>query len=287
MKSHLKEIILSVAAFLLLVFAVIAFLKGMRTQKAGLEIDVYTLVPPNAVALLNINRPDLFRRMALDEPVLYGIFASEIPDMYLSILRQVKVQSAVISHHRQGLLCCIQVGQEASEVVRLVHGQFNAYTPQVQTSDGIDFYYFPDSGGRFFGYYIYNNVWVGSYSRKLLERAAEQQIKGVFQLPGEVRRLLGGIDKNSPANLLFHAARAGLQDIEPANKRSWLAADLFVNEGSFCCYSHLPYFDEEISETLSLFLAYQYPQLQFTFQVTGDDGTAVSLTACSPLHARD
>jgi hypothetical protein len=221
--------------------------------------------------------------MALDEPVLYGIFASEIPEMYLTILRQVEVQSAVVSHHRQGLLCCIQVGREASEVEKLVRGQFNTYTPQQQTLGGIDFYYFPDTGGRFFGYYIYNNVWVGSYSRKLLERAAEQQIKGAFQLPGEVRRLLGGIDKNSPANLLFHAARAGLQDIGQANKRNWLAADLFVNEGSFCCYSHHPDFDEETSETLSLFLAYRYPQLQFTFQVT-HDGTSISLTACSPLH---
>jgi hypothetical protein len=297
MRTYLKEIIISAGALLLMILAIVAYLKVVKNEQSNLESDIYTLIPPNAEALLAVNRPDIFNRMMLKEPILYQAFASEIPEIFLSIIRSnQRMQSVVFSFHPQGTLCCMQAGRITHALEEeILPGHFKPYAPQKQTFGGIDFFYYPDTENHFFGYYVYKGLWVGSYSRKLLERAAAQQQAGKVLLPEEMRRLTAAFDANSPASIVYPARELGLYGEEEDEEEDegetptdiqWVAADLFVNEGNICFYAHLPFFNEETADNISARIALKYPFLDLSFQVA-DDEDSLFITACSPLYTEE
>jgi hypothetical protein len=284
MKTYLKEVIISLAAILLMALAIIAYLKVVKNEQSNLETDLYTLIPTNASSLLTVNRPDIFNRMMLRVPMLHDVFATEIPEIFLTLIeRDHQMPQIVFSFHPQGVLCGMQTGRATrSNIENLLKNMFKPYSPQKQTMYGIDFYYYPDTENRFFGYYFHQGVWVGSYSRKLLERAAGQQLNGKIVLPPEMRNLLSTLDTNSPANIIYPTLDLGLYGNNRQMDNRWLAGDLFASEGSFCCYSRMPYFDEEMRDSIMARIAQRYPSLQPSFQATSDN-TAIFITACSPL----
>jgi hypothetical protein len=285
MKDYLKEIYITVGAILIMLLAITAYFKSVREEKASGRLDVYTLIPPNANTLLAVNRPAVFNRMILNNPSLYKMFAGEIPDVFLSIIRKNQQMALVVfSFHSQGVICYIQAGSRtAGEINKeILPERFRPYSPQKQTENGIDFYYYPDADNRFFGYYVYQGLWVGSYSRKLLERAAFQQLKGEVELPAGMNSQRTSLDVEAPLNIICPAEELGISGVE------WLSADLFISEGKICCYGSLPYdaIDEalymSIGETLSEQISRKFPRLQLSFQI-GRDQEDVYLTGCSPI----
>lgn len=285
MKDYLKEIFISMAAILVMSLAITAYFKAMREEKAGSRSDVYTLIPPNAHTLLAVNRPPVFNRMILNNPPLYKLFAGEIPEIFLSIIRKNQQMPLIVfSFHSQGVICYMQAGSKtAGEINKeILPEKFGPYSPQKQTGDGVDFYYYPDTENRFFGYYVHNGVWVGSYSRKLLERAALQQKNGQVLLPADMNSRRALLDANAPLNIICRAGELGVGGME------WLSADLFVSEGKICCYGSLPYNIlgssryMSIGETLSKRIAQRFPRFQLSFQINRE-GEAVYLTGCCPI----
>jgi hypothetical protein len=285
MRAYLKEIVLSIAALLLMSLAIMAYFKAVKEEKANDRADVYTLIPPNAQALLAINRPVIFNRVILNNPSLYKFFAAEIPEIFLSVLRQNQQMNLVVfSFHPQGVICYMQAGTKtAGDITKdILPGQFKPYSPQKQTENGIDFYYYPDTENRFFGYYVHKGIWAGSYSRRLLERAAVQQLNGDILLPPEMNTLRTTFDANAPVNMLSPAKELGLRNLE------WFAADLFISEGKVCCYGSLPYDAVSnipylsIGDTLSRRIEDKYPRLQLSFQISRE-GEYVYLTGCCPM----
>jgi len=283
MKNYLKEVIISLSAIVIMSLAVVVYFKAVKTEQSNRESDLYALLPPNAEALLAVNRPDVFNRMMLSERSLYQVFASEIPDIFLALIRShPQVNAALFSFHSQGVLCCIQAGRVSGAIEdKFLPARFGHYLPQKHIVNGIDFYYYPDTENRFFGYYINEGIWVGSYSRKLLEHSAEQQFGKKVLLPQEMTRLLNAFDTQSPANIVYPLRKLGIHE-GSFGGRKWLGADLFVSEGSFCCYTRLPYYKDEIGETIAGRVSAKYPPLRLSFQVTPADDS-IFLTACSPL----
>lgn len=284
MKAYLKEIFISMAAILVMSLAITAYFKAMREEKAGSRSDVYALIPPNAHTLLAVNRPAVFNRMILNNPPLYKLFAGEIPEIFLSIIRQNRQMALIVfSFHPQGVVCYMQAGSKtAGEINKeILPEKFRPYSPQKQAGDGVDFYYYPDTENRFFGSYVHNGIWVGSYSRKLLERAALQQKEGRVLLPADMNGRRALLDANAPLNIIFRAEEVGVGGME------WLSADLFVSEGKICCYGSLPY-DVlgsrylSVGETLSKRIAQRFPRFRLSFQINRED-EAVYLTGCSPI----
>jgi hypothetical protein len=284
MRDYVKEIAIGIAAILILSLAITAYFKAMREEKASSRSDVYTLIPPNAHTLLAVNRPAVFNRMILNNPTLYKLFAGEIPELFLSIIR-ANPQAALIvfSFHPQGVVCYMQGSQAAGAVSKeVLPARFKPYSPQKQSAGGFDFYYYPDAGNRFFGYYVYNGIWVGSYSRKLLERAALQQTQGEVELPAAMNSQRALFDPNAPLNIVCRAEELGIGGLE------WLSADLFVSEGKICCYGSLPWqlvgdsLYRSAGETLSRRISRKFPRLQLSFQMNREN-EAVYLTGCSPI----
>jgi hypothetical protein len=278
MKSYLKEILLSLASLLVLSLVITAYFKAMKEEKERRPDALYTLVPPNVRTLMAINRPYLFHEMILRHPALHPIFAAEIPEVFLSLLAADRPATrVVISFHPQGTLCCVQTDSRTAGWIteKYLPERFKSYSPQKQTGDGIDFYYYPDTGNRFFGYYVHRGIWVGSYSSKLLERAAGQQLKGEIQLPDGMDSLCGSFDTNAPLNLISPAGELGI------DRAPWLSADFFVSEGTICCHGRLPYDDayESVGDTLSRRITEKYPSLRVTFQMSREED-ALYYTGC-------
>lgn len=285
MRAYLKEIFISMGAILVMSLAITAYFKAVREEKASSRSDVYALIPPNANTLLAVNRPSVFNRMILNNASLYKMFAGEIPEIFLSLIRKNQQMTLIVfSFHPQGVVCYMQAGSKtAGEISKeILPGKFAPYSPQKQTGDGVDFYYYPDTENRFFGYYVHKGVWVGSYSRKLLERAALQQKDGRVLLPAGMNSRRASFDTNAPLNILCRAEELGVSGME------WLSADLFVSEGKICCYGSLPYNSPgdsqylSLGETLSKQISRRFPRLQLSFQISREN-EAVYLTGCSPI----
>ena len=228
----------------------------------------------------------VFAKVILTKEPVYQAFASEIPDIYLNIIRKnPEIASLHLSFHPQG---GVMYAKADNNIVRQIEENvlkqaFRSFAPQQQARGGITFTYCPDTGNKFFGYYEYNGVWVASYSKKLLEEVAAIQRKQKNNLSKEQMRLRKTLDNNAPVNLLIQSK---LLDLYVKSNDStqwrisdrWLAADLFESEGNICYFSSLSYLEpadtlfRTIADTLAVRLEQRFPQLHISNQIYEENG---------------
>lgn len=296
MRTYLKEILISLLALFIMSLTIWAYIHSTQTQQSNIQIDIYNIVPADAHALVMVNRPSVFNRMILEKQALYTVFASQIPPLFLSFIQESQqLQSLMLSFHPQGAVCYLQAGDKAiNDIKELSESNFKAYKPLKKRVDGIDFYYYSDINNRFFGYFTYNGVWVGSYSKKLLEKVAGQQQNNTISLPQEMSQLRYAFDPSAPLNIIFptndlnlHVSERDMPEWQITDK--WLTADLFVSEGNLCCYSSLPYQQKHtpamyksMGDTIATRIRNLYPSIKLTFQID-KEGETVYYTGCTPI----
>ncbi|MDR1402113.1 MAG: hypothetical protein LBJ60_00240 [Tannerellaceae bacterium] len=296
MKAYAKEILISSLALLILLAAVWGYIRSTKIQQSNTRIDIYTVIPPDANALVAVNRPSVFNRMLLENQALYDIFVSQIPPLFLSFVRESRfLQSVTFSFHPQGVICYVQAGDEwESAVKKKLESHFSAYKPVKTKADGIAFYYYPDAGSRFLGCFTHKGVWVGSYSKKLLEKVAGQQVNPAVSFPGDMKRLRYSFDANAPLNIIFPTKDLNLYVSSARGTPGWritdrwLAADLFLSEGNICCYGFLPYEPDKplamyqsMGDTISARIRNLYAPVRLSFQVNRE-GAWAYYTGCAP-----
>lgn len=297
MKTYLKEILISLLALLIMSLAIWGYIRSTKIQQSNIQVDIYNIIPSDVDALVAVNRPSVFNRMILEKQVLYDIFASQIPPLFLSLIQEnQQLQSLVLSFHPQGTVCYIQVGDKMKNLIDgLLENKFNAYKPLKTEADGIEFYYYPDTDSRFLGCFTYNGVWVGSYSKKLLEKVAEQQLNYLASFPEEMQQLRYSFDTNAPLNIIFPTRELNLYVLERGMPEwritdKWLAADLFLSENNFCCYGFLPYEQtksyamyKSMGDTISTRIENLYSSIKLTFQINRE-GEHIYYTGCTPIR---
>ena len=274
--------------------AVYYFFGDMKKSKRLEQIDLYTLTAPAPEAILAVNRPAIFAKVMLTKAPIYQAFASEIPDIYLNIIRKnPEISSLHLSFHPQGVVMYAKADNDLVQQIEenVLKPTFRSFAPQQQTRGEITFTYCPDAGNRFFGYYQHNGVWVASYSKKLLEEVAAIQRKQKDNQPKEQMQLRKTLDNNAPLNLMIQSKRL---DLYIKNNDStlwrisdrWLAADLFESEGNICYFSSLPYPEpadtlfRTIADTLSARLEQRFPQLHISNQIYEENGK-IFYTGCT------
>ncbi|MDR1624633.1 MAG: hypothetical protein LBS04_06650 [Tannerellaceae bacterium] len=257
MKTYLKEILIGLFALLIMSLVIGGYIRSTKIQQSNTRVDIYNVIPPDVNALLAVNRPSVFNSMILEKQALYNVFVSQIPSLFLSFVRESQhLQSLVLSFHSQGVICYVQGGDRMMNAIeKMLKGHFKAYKPVKMNVSGMAFYYYADVNNRFFGYFTYNGVWVGSYSKKLLEKVAEQQLNPDASFPEEMKQLRSSFDTNAPLNIIFPTKGLNLYVLEggtPAWRITdkWLAADLFLSEENLCCYGFLP---NEQNKTLAMY----------------------------------
>lgn len=296
MRTHLKEIIVSIIALLVAALAIIFFFRSMKTEQSNSLKHTYYLIPQDVNALMVINRPGVFSRMVLEQKTFYDVFAAEVPDMFLSFInRYNQMPFVVLSFHEEGIVCYMQAGNKMIQSFETkLQQEYSAFSPLRETKDGIAYSYYPFAENRFFGCYVHNGIWVGSFSKKLLETVAGRHTTNELSLPPEMTRLIRAFDTNVPLNFIFPTEKMDLrvsQEGVPvwSIRDKWLGADLFVSGGSLCCYSALPY-DPSVSsmqyQAMGDVIARQvrslYPQISLSFQIDKDEDY-VYYTGCTPI----
>ncbi|MDR3141422.1 MAG: hypothetical protein LBU37_06830, partial [Tannerellaceae bacterium] len=88
MRTYLKEIAISVLALLIMSLVIGGYIRSTKIQQSNTRVDIYDVIPPDANALLAVNRPSVFNGMMLEKQALYDVFASRIPSLFLSFVRE-------------------------------------------------------------------------------------------------------------------------------------------------------------------------------------------------------
>ncbi|MDR1356407.1 MAG: hypothetical protein LBJ58_01910 [Tannerellaceae bacterium] len=281
MRAYLKELIIAVASILFLSIAVVAYFKAVSREKENSRPDaIYTPVPGNVRTLMAVNRPLVFSEM-MNHDSFRRVFETEMPEIYFTLVDAIpKAPLVVFSFHPQGVVCYMQASAKTtgSIINDLLPDKFKPYTAHRQTWNGLDFYYYPDTDGRFFGYYVHNGVWAGSYSSKLLEQSAAQQQTGELSLPAGMNRLRMSLNANEPVNIVFRANELGLSDA------GYLSADLYMSGGNIYCrgsiateaLNGIPH--ASAGDVLSRRITSRYPYLRLEVR-TETEGEYIDYTA--------
>ncbi len=280
MKADKREIVTFVIAALAALAAVWFFLGNMQKEKEVMRTDLYTLVAPASDAILSINRPTAFTKYILSRKPERDAFASEIPDIYLSIIKNNQnLSRLLLSFHSQGIVFYAQAGNSLGSRIEknTLQKAFGTFAPQRQKKEDITFTYYPDAGNRFFGYYQHDGVWVASYSKKLLEEVARIQRNQQCYLLPDQDRLRKSFDKNAPLNLMVESDSINLyvslsDSTEWRIRKGWLGADLFMNENHLCYFGNISYNSipdslyTSLGDTLALRLEQVFPQFKVSNQ---------------------
>ncbi|MDR1880235.1 MAG: hypothetical protein LBQ78_04815 [Tannerellaceae bacterium] len=295
MKTYQREILISAIALVVMSLTILSYIKSVEREKQSAGTDLFQLIAPAPDALLTVNRPSVFSRMVLTQPSLYSAFASELPPVFLSLIRESHEGRLLFSFHPEGVVCYVKANgrQVRAMEKKVLQKRFAHYAPLEKVKEGIAYSFYADTDGRFFGCYSYGGIWVGSYSRKLLEAISRRQKGNSLSIPAEIDELRHASDMNAPANILFPADGLNLyvapdQLPEWRIGNRWLATDLFLSEGRFCCYGNLPYaslpavYYQSMADTLSRRLGQLYPGIQMSFQINSEDNK-LYYTGCAPF----
>ena len=211
--AYKREIVLFIITALATLSAVYYFFGDMEEGKNVAQTDLYTLTAPSPAAILSVNRPAAFAKLILTKQPVYQAFASEIPEIFLSIVQKnTAIPALQFSFHTQGVVMYAKADKSTVDNIenKILKSSFGAFEPQKQKKGEITFTYFPDAGNRFFGYYQYEGIWVASYSKKLLEEVATMQTYHTNQLQKEQIHLCKSLDRNAPLNLLIRSEKLNL-----------------------------------------------------------------------------
>lgn len=300
MKTLKREIVIGIVTALATLSAVGFFFRKMEKEKAVMQTDLYTFIPSSPEAVLSINRPPLFSKTLLKDTAIYTAFASKIPEVFLSIIRNTSQNIPMLfSFHPSGIVLYMPADPDRIKKMEetIFKNLFGSFSPQMQKNGEISFIYYPDVENRFFGYYTYKGIWVASYSKKLLEKVAQLQknaIYPLFSLPLTIRE---SFDRNAPANLMFKSNLLNLYRVtdslvcaEGRMPDSWLGADLFASEGNVCVFGSLPFGENDslcfaLADTLSRRIEQLFPSLRLTHQVTKEKDK-IFYTGCNEKKIR-
>ena len=298
MKSYQREILICIIAIVATISAVWCFLGRMTKEKKVIQTDLYAMIDPApSGGALIINRPAIFSKMILSQKEIRELFTRFIPEIYLSVIQQTPSLSTVIfSFHEQGIAMYTKADERLADAMdkQIFRKTFNTYSPQVQKKDGITFTYYPDAENHYWGFYQYGNIFVASYSKRLLEKAAERQRRDYLpSSPDGGLRLINSLDHHVPLNLIIPADLLNLyvqtnDSTEWRIQGRWITADMYAEKGGVCCIGTLPYHPSidslyaPLSDTLSIRLQELFPKLQIHSQ--SDIGKeVVYFTTCGKL----
>lgn len=285
-----REIIFFPIAVIIVLSVIWFFFGNIENKKKTIQTDLYALTAPNPYAILAINRPVSFTKHMLASKPVYDAFTGKIPDIYLSLLSENKEQSTtLLSFHPQGIVYYSKTNTPVGN--KIPEKFFNSFAPQMQTKGDITFSYYPDTGNQFFGCFQYHNIYVASYSKKLLEEAADILASSPHTLSARQKQLRKTFDPNAPLNLMINSDSLDLY-VKTGNTTEWrindywLGADIFMSEGNICCFGSVPYFQtsdslyQALADTLTLRIEQIFPQFHIQNQIN-IEGENVYYTGCN------
>lgn len=275
-------------ALLFVIVALLAvwfFWSALREDKKVEQLNLFHLVASEPTGLMVINRPSIFNNIILTDSISRKIFASFIPELYLSVIEKNKeIPFLLLSFHASGIV--LYAKADAEQVLTIEKNiplllKDNALIPQEQKVKGIRYTYYPLPENQFWGNFLHEGIWVASYSKKLLEEVA-----GRFQTTevssSSVDSIIHMFDPTAPVNIVFPVDSLNLclqqgDSVIWKPEGKWQIADLFVNKENICCFATLPKLPADslykvLSDSLTLYIQTRFPSLQFSHELTPNNG---------------
>ncbi|MCD8179508.1 MAG: hypothetical protein LUE98_19770 [Tannerellaceae bacterium] len=298
MKEYKKEIIICIIALIAAGGAFWYFTYSIQQRKKAGQAELLHFAGSKATALLRINRISLFEGVISGNPALTDSWQQYIPEAFRTILHnQPEHSPALFSFSPQGVIFYAHTTNVHAGLMkdRILPSVFPWYPPYSYEKYGILFSYYTDTDNRFFGCYHINGVWVGSYSRKLLEESARCYLTGRDRL--QLQENAYNIDPESPANLYLRSELLNLcfqEEDKPAWMLTdyWINSDIFIGKSNICLFTTFPkevvpeewadVLRETFTDRINSFipginLQYQLPEQE-------DPEDIFFYTACTPGH---
>lgn len=278
---------------LLLIAGITYFYQNIQSRKRTEQMDLYTLIASDPEIVIRLNRPQIASSLILSHKETAGLVSS-VPEVFLSLIRQSPSGSSpLLSVHPGGILFYTKAEDKTLSVFekQVFKRLFPSYPPTVEKQSEISYFYYPDTAGRFFGYYHHDGVLVAGYNLKGLEEVAARQLgsnSAAVPLNGEIY----ASDSHAPVNLFLSAAKLGLHfalndSVSWHSGKEWLVADLFSNEGKVCCYGSLELpqpldslYLSLAADTLARQLEQLFPTLRIESQLSQEDKW-INYTGCT------
>ncbi|MCD8194501.1 MAG: hypothetical protein LUD74_08165 [Tannerellaceae bacterium] len=292
MSRYGKEIQIGLLVAIITGLAIYYYSAQLHSRRLSANSDWHTYVPDNSYALLHINRPAVITGILFADTVTKNIFRKYLPAPVLGIITNKKLSSPLYaSFHTNGELFYTNVNQQQFNKLQkeLLNSYFKFYQPETEMINTIQVDFYPVAGNRFFGSFYHQGIWVGSFSRRLLEESIQQ-----ITTPSAVNKEMSKrVDRNAPVNL-FLVADSISQYIstDSINQQigwdQWVAADIFISEQSLCFFTQTP----KLPANDAVQASYLHAMNTYLFKLTGGyptegelsgDGEDTYYSACLPL----
>ncbi|MCD7933332.1 MAG: hypothetical protein LUH15_19350 [Tannerellaceae bacterium] len=298
MKEYKKEIIVCFIALIAAGGAFWFFTYSLQQEKKAVQTELLHFVSSHITALFRVNRISLFEGVISGDTTFSDSWSQLIPDIFRTILHnQPELSPVLFSFSPQGVVFYANTthAQAALMKDRVLSAVFPWYPPYNYEKYGILFSYYTDTEDRFFGCYYVDGVWVGSYSRKLLEESLRCYLtdRDRLQLPANTYR----IDPESPANLYLRSESLDLcfrEEDNPAWMLTdyWINSDIFIGKSNICLFTTFPNdvvpeeWADVVRETFTDRINNFIPGMNLQYQLPEqeDPGDIFYYTACTPGH---
>ncbi|MCC8143281.1 MAG: hypothetical protein LUD02_12500 [Tannerellaceae bacterium] len=256
MNRYGKEIMIGLLATILTGLAIFYYSNRLQAGRLAENTDWHTYIADHPYALLQINRPSVVTSLVFSDTITKNIFRKYLPAPAIQIITTKNPALPLyISFHTNGELLYIKASEQQFNKLHneVLNSYFKFYQPETEMIEAIKVEFYPAGGNRFFGSFYHQGMWVGSFSRKLLE----ESIRHMASSSPVAKETNKSFDPNSPLNLFLvsDSIRQYMESnfiSEQVKWDKWMVADIFVNEQSLCFFTQTP----DIPETDSIRACY-------------------------------
>lgn len=286
MKRYQRDILTCLVVALTTIGVVYHFLQRMHNEQAVHHTEIYAILDESSNGLLVIHRPVVFAQLMLKDSIRRNTFSHFIPNDFLSLLPNFPENETVhFSFHPQGIVCYAKLDQRKAvqlekRVLQPILGK--DFPAQSVEWKQVHFRYYPTRHSSYIGCYQYDNIWIASNSKHLLEQTLLRQLAGITPSLSPFQQTLATLDCQSVANIMVPTELLNIELTRPDSTQwrlpsGWLTADLFVESqqlcgiGSWPYQAHLDSLYQPFADTLASRLSGLLPSLQYHTHVDAGD----------------
>lgn len=282
MKRYQRDILICLVVALTTIGVVYHFLQRMHNEQVVHHTEIYAILDESSDGVLVIHRPALFAQLMLKDSIRRNTFHHFIPDHFLSLLPYFPDNETIhFSFHPQGIVCYAKLDQrkaiqlEKRVLQPILGGDFPAQTVAWKQ---VNCRYYPTHQNGYIGCYQYDNIWIASNSKHLLEQTLQRQLTGQTPSLTPFQQAFATLDQQSVANIMLPTESLHMELTLPDSTQwhlptGWLTADLFIESQQLCCIGSWPYqaqldsIYQPFADTLASRLSDLIPSLQYQTQV--------------------
>jgi len=227
----IKNILIALFSVLLIagvVWSGYGMMRDMQQKKTRYEADLFSLVLPEAKALVYFhNTQDFFTH-----PFVKKTSATVWDDL----LNRLIVNEALLSLHPEGAVLYVKASPE--EMERLLAPVKSDFETHTINENGTEIAVVTLTDDRFFCYFYHQGVWIGSFRKRLIDRVTTHLTAGaslrgdtlfVYALNGLGQKVAANIVINTDSIGYFRDPSSPESFIHPVKK--WLGCDLSIVGG--------------------------------------------------------